>query len=123
MGAPQSRRGGVVATDALAPAGSDGGAVDRPRCAELFGRDLRALTIGLFLLLGANAFEIVGAATAMPAVLDDLGGVGAYGWAVAAPLVAAVLAAPFGGRLADRWGILRPLVIALVLFAAGLVAA
>src|SRR3954447_3719927 len=123
MGEPQTRRGGVVATDALAPAGSDGGPVDRPRFAELFGRDLRALTIGLFLLLGSNAFEIVGSATAMPAVLDDVGGVGAYGWAIAAPLVAAVLAAPFGGRVADRWGTLRPLVLTLVLFAVGLVAA
>ena len=80
------------------------------------------LTVGLFLLLGSNAFEIVGSATAMPAVLDDLGGVGAYGWAVAAPLVASVLAAPFGGRLADRWGTLRPLVLTLVLFAGGLLA-
>ena len=59
----------------------------------------------------------------MPAVLDDVGGVGAYGWAIAAPLVAAVLAAPYGGRLADRWGTLRPLVLTLVLFAVGLLAA
>jgi MFS family permease len=96
---------------------------DRPRFSELFGRDLRALTIGLVLLLGSNAFEIVGSATAMPAVLDDVGGVGAYGWAIAAPLVAAVLAAPYGGRLADRWGALRPLLLTLALFATGLVAA
>jgi len=96
---------------------------DRPRWGELFGPDLRALTIGLILLLGSNAFEIVGSATAMPAVLDDVGGVGAYGWAVAAPLVAAVLAAPYGGRMADRWGTLRPLVLTVVLFAVGLVAA
>ncbi len=98
-------------------------AAERPRWGELFGPDLRALTIGLILLLGSNAFEIVGSATAMPAVLDDVGGVGAYGWAVAAPLVAAVLAAPFGGRMADRWGTLRPLVITLLLFSAGLLAA
>lgn len=95
----------------------------RPRLGELVSPQLRILTVGLFLLLGANAFEIVGSATAMPAVLDDLGGVGAYGWAVAAPLVASVLAAPFGGRLADRWGTLRPLVVTLVLFGCGLVAA
>jgi MFS family permease len=118
-----------VTTDAPAPvatggpSSSESSAADRPRWAELFGPELRALTVGLILLLGSNAFEIIGSATAMPAVLDDVGGVGAYGWAIAAPLVAAVLAAPFGGRLADRWGTLRPLVLTLVLFAVGLLAA
>ncbi len=119
-----------MTADAPAPARPDpapatGPAVPagRPHLGELFGPDLRTLTVGLFLLLGSNAFEIVGSATAMPAVLDDLGGVGTYGWAIAAPLVAAVLAAPFGGRLADRWGTLKPLVLTLVLFAVGLAAA
>ena len=55
--------------------------------------------------------------------MDDLGGVDTFGWAIAAPLVAAVLAAPFGGPMADRWGTLRPPVVTLVLFAVGLVAA
>ena len=112
-----------MTTDAPAPVAPPGPTDERPRWGELFGPDLRALTIGLILLLGSNAFEIIGSATAMPAVLDDVGGVGAYGWAIAAPLVAAVLAAPFGGRLADRWGTLRPLVLTLVLFAVGLLAA
>ncbi len=112
-----------MTTDAPAPVAPPGPPDERPRWGELFGPDLRALTIGLILLLGSNAFEIIGSATAMPAVLDDVGGVGAYGWAIAAPLVAAVLAAPFGGRLADRWGTLRPLVLTLVLFAVGLLAA
>ena len=92
----------------------------RARFAELFGREYRILTIGTIVLLGCNAFEIIGSATAMPAVLDDLGGVGLYGAAMAAPLVASVFAAPFGGRLADRFGTLRPLVIALVVFSLGL---
>lgn len=94
----------------------------RVRFSELFAPGLRRLTIGTIVLLGCNAFEIVGAATAMPAVLDDLGGVGLYGAAVAAPLVASVFAAPTGGRLADRWGTVRPLVGALVVFTVGLVA-
>ena len=115
--------GPVPATGAGTAASSGAAPAERPGWSELFGPDLRALTIGLILLLGSNAFEIIGSATAMPAVLDDVGGVGAYGWAIAAPLVAAVLAAPFGGRLADRWGTLRPLVLALVLFATGLLAA
>jgi MFS family permease len=95
---------------------------DRARLGELFGRRYALLTIGTIVLLGCNAFEIVGAATAMPAVLDDVGGVGLFGAAIAAPLVASVFAAPFGGRLADRFGTLRPLVLALVVFSVGLLA-
>jgi MFS family permease len=91
-----------------------------PRYRELFAPQLQRLTIGTVLLLGCNAFEIIGAATAMPAVLDDLGGIDVYGWAVAASVMGSVLAAPFGGRLADRFGPLEPLIASLVLFAAGL---
>ena len=95
---------------------------DRARFSELFSRRYAVLTVGTVVLLGCNAFEIVGAATAMPAVLDDVGGVGLFGAAIAAPLVASVFAAPFGGRLADRFGTLRPLVIALSVFSVGLLA-
>lgn len=104
------------------PDGVDPTEASRVRFSELFGREYAVLTVGTIVLLGCNAFEIVGAATAMPAVLDDVGGVSLFGAAVAAPLVASVFAAPFGGRLADRFGTLRPLVLALVLFSAGLVA-
>ena len=78
-----------MTTDAPAPVGTGGpsgsepstspipsitgtSAAARPRWAELFGPELRALTVGLILLLGSNAFEIIGSATAMPAVLDDV---------------------------------------------------
>ena len=88
---------------------------------DLFSRDLIRLTVGTIVLLGCNAFEIVGSATVMPAVLDDLGGVALYGSAVAASIVGAVLSAPFGGRLADRFDTLPPLMGALGLFALGLV--
>jgi len=87
---------------------------------DLFSKDLLRLTVGTLVLLGCNAFEIVGSATVMPAVLDDLGGVALYGAAVAAPIVGAVLSAPFGGRLADRFDTLPPLLTALSLFTLGL---
>ncbi len=99
------------------PARPDGG------FRALVGRRYLALTVGLTLSMGLNAFEIIGAATAMPAVLADVGGVAFYGAAAAAPLVASLLAAPFGGRLADRFGALRPLLGAFALFALGLAGA
>ena len=104
------------------PEGPDPASSQTARFSELFGRRYWVLTVGTIVLLGCNAFEIVGAATAMPAVLDDVGGVGLYGAAVAAPLIASVFAAPLGGRLADRFGTLRPLVLALVVFSIGLLA-
>lgn len=108
--------------EATVPSDLSGEAPERARFGEIFGREYALLTIGTIVLLGCNAFEIVGAATAMPAVLDDVGGVGLFGAAIAAPLVASVFAAPLGGRLADRFGTLRPLVTALVVFSAGLLA-
>ena len=84
---------------------------------------LAPLTVGLTLSMTLVAFEIIGSATAMPAVLEDIGGVEFYGWALAAPLAGSLLAAPFGGRFADRFGPFGPLVASLLLFAVGLVGA
>ncbi|CAN5614502.1 MFS transporter [soil metagenome] len=56
----------------------------------------------------------------MPSVLYDLGGASFYGAVIAASLVVSVLSAPFGGRLADRFDTLPPLLGALGLFALGL---
>jgi MFS family permease len=114
-GSPGPSTAPVPPTSPTAPTLPDAG------YSELFSRDLIRLTIGTLVLLGCNAFEIVGSATVMPAVLDDLGGVGLYGSAVAASIVGAVLSAPFGGRLADRFDTLPPLLGALGLFAIGLV--
>ena len=94
-----------------------------PSYGALLRGGLAPLTIGLVMLILLDAFELVGAATAMPAALDDLGGIGFYGWAISAPLVASLMGAPYGGRAADRWGVRRPMVAALVLMAVGLIGA
>ena len=93
------------------------------RYTDLLRLGLAPLTVGLTLSMTLVAFEIIGSATAMPAVLEDIGGVTSYGWALAAPLAGSLMAAPFGGRLADRHGVFRPLLASLLLFALGLVAA
>lgn len=93
------------------------------RYGDLLRGGLAPLTIGLTLSMTLVAFEIIGSATAMPAVLEDIGGITFYGWALAAPLAGSLMAAPFGGRFADRFGVFVPLVVSLLLFAIGLVAA
>ena len=94
-----------------------------PSYRALLHAGLAPLTVGLVMLILLDAFELIGAATAMPAALDDLGNVGFYGWAIAAPLIASLMGAPYGGRLADRFGVRRPMVLALGLMAIGLLGA
>jgi MFS family permease len=108
------------------PAMSDTVAPDRagpPRASDLFRGGLGPLTTGICLLMALGAFDLIGSATAMPAVLDDLGGITWYGAAIAAPLVASVLSAPWAGRLADRLGVVGPLLGAIALFTVGLLLA
>ena len=93
--------------------------VKQPGYRALLTRELALLTIGAFLLMVVNAFEIIGSAAAMPAVLQDLGGTAFYGWAISAPLLASLVSAPFGGRLADRFGTRMPVALTLGLFALG----
>jgi MFS family permease len=90
-----------------------------PTARDLFRNGLAPLTIGVCLVMTISGFEVLGTATAMPAVKDDLGGLSFYGLALAAPLIASIAAIPYGGRAIDRYGPARPLTGALVLFALG----
>ncbi len=90
-----------------------------PTARDLFRNGLAPLTIGVCLVMTISAFEVLGTATAMPAVKDDLGGLSFYGLALAAPLIASIAVIPYGGRAIDRYGPARPLGGALALFAVG----
>ncbi len=90
-----------------------------PTARDLFRNGLAPLTIGVCLVMTISAFEVLGTATAMPAVKDDLGGLSFYGLALAAPLIASIAVIPYGGRAIDRYGPARPLGGALALFAIG----
>ncbi len=79
--------------------------------------------MGICLVMSITAFEVLGSATAMPAALDDLGGISFYGLALSAQLVTALAAIPYGGRLIDRFGPARPMAAALALFTVGLIGA
>lgn len=75
------------------------------------------------MLLGISiiGFESLGIATALPVVSDALGGKSLYGWAFSAFLLGQLLGTVLAGTAADRIGSRRPMAVALVLFAIGLI--
>jgi MFS family permease len=80
----------------------------------------RLLTTGLVLLVTAGAFEGLAVPTVLPDTLDDLGGLGLYGWAFAGFWLASLVGIAVAGAEADRRGPLMPLVVGALAFAGGL---
>lgn len=79
------------------------------------------LLVGLVLSIFGIAFEMIGVATAMPTVMRDLDAPQLYAWAFSTMVTGMLLATLLAGRVADRIGPLRPMVLGYVLFSAGLV--
>jgi MFS family permease len=72
------------------------------------------------MLIAATAFEALAVATIMPATAADLGGLGLYGWAFSAFLLANLVGIVVSGGIADRSGPLLPFVIGVVVLTVGL---
>lgn len=83
----------------------------------------RRLTVGMCTAVVAIAFEAIAVATALPAAARDLNGLRLYAWAFSILQVGMLLATVATGRLADRIGPARPMMVGLVVFAVGLVVA
>lgn len=83
----------------------------------------RALTIGLCATVVAIAFETIAVATAMPVAARELAGLRQYAWAFSLFLIGMLFATVVCGRLSDRIGPAKPLLVGLVIFLAGLVVA
>ena len=83
----------------------------------------RALTIGLCAIVVAIAFETIAVATAMPIAARDLEGLDYYAWAFSAFMIGMLFATVICGRLSDRIGPAKPLLVGLMIFLAGLVIA
>ena len=96
-----------------APAGGP-----RPR---LLAPAYAATTVGMFALCALVAFEATAVTTVMPTVAGDLDGLGLYALSFAAPLASGVVGMVAAGAWSDRRGPATPLVVALALFAVGLV--
>ena len=85
-----------------------------------FSAPYRLLTIGLLLTVAAWAFEALAVATILPATIDDLGGLGLYGWVFGAFMLTNVVGIAVAGGEVDRLGPARPFAIGIALFIAGL---
>ncbi|MBO0813467.1 MAG: MFS transporter, partial [Microlunatus sp.] len=80
-----------------------------------------AVAVGLCAVIVGIAFEAAAVATAMPAAARQLHGLGAYAWAYSLFTIGMLFSTVVGGRLSDRIGPARPLLLGMLIFAAGLV--
>lgn len=78
------------------------------------------LTSGIVLVVSFIAFEAIAVATVLPVVLRHLGDIRLYGWAFSAFMLAQLVGIVVAGPVVDGAGMARPLLVAVVLFAAGL---
>lgn len=83
----------------------------------------RRLTIGLCVNIIAIAFETIAVATAMPVAARDLNGLAYYAWSFSAFGIGMLFATVAAGRLSDRIGPAKPLLVGLGIFLVGLVVA
>ena len=78
------------------------------------------LLMGLVLSIFAIAFTVIGVATALPTVMEDLDALELYGWAFTTTVTGMLLSTLLAGRVADRVGPLTPMLFGYVLFTVGL---
>lgn len=83
----------------------------------------RWLTAGLLLTVAAWGFESLAVATVLPLAADDLGGLGLYGWAFGAFLLANLVVAAVAGGEVDRFGPPVPYALGIGVFVLGLAVA
>lgn len=77
------------------------------------------VTLGLMLSIFMASMEVTVVATAMPTIVSQLGGLGAYSWVFAAYLLASTTIVPIFGKLSDLYGRRPVYIAALGLFLIG----
>ena len=84
-------------------------------------RSGNALAAALVCLVTVVAFETMSVATIMPKVLDDIGGIGFYGWAFSGLALGEVMGIVIAGTWTDRVNPVRPILVGLLVYSIGLV--
>jgi MFS family permease len=98
--------------------------LERPTPRErqsIFDRRYRGLTAGILVLVTAVAFGSTAVSAVMPVAAHDLGGMGMYAWGFSGLMMASMFSAVVAGDACDRAGPVLPLVLGMVVYAAGLV--
>jgi MFS family permease len=95
----------------------------RPRPQGLWAGPHRTLLVGLVSVILLVAFEAMAVATAMPRAVAELHGLSWYGWAFSAFVAASLFGMVVSGEACDARGPLRPVVVGVGFFTAGLVLA
>ena len=98
-------------------------ATDPEATGSVFGRDFRLTTIGLIIVVTLIAFEAMSVAAALPTAARQLHGLASYGWSFTGFLIANNVALVASGMLCDRRGPRPSLILGLLLFLIGLIAA
>ncbi|TVR98496.1 MAG: DHA2 family efflux MFS transporter permease subunit [Trueperaceae bacterium] len=93
--------------------GTEGGDV------ELSRRDKTLTLVGIVMALFLGALDQTIVATALPSMVDDLGGVSRYAWVVTAYVLASTVLVPVYGKLADMLSRRRIELFAVVTFLIG----
>ncbi|UNO42884.1 MFS transporter [Streptomyces sp. MST-110588] len=100
-------------------AGAPGKSASAPDGEGVFSARYRALTAGLVLSVTLVAFLWLGVATVLPRTAEELGGLGLFGWAFTAFMLANLFGTVVAGQGADRAGPIRPYLQMFALFVIG----
>jgi EmrB/QacA subfamily drug resistance transporter len=97
-----------------------GGAATGETMADLpTRREIRAVFLGLMIVLGLGAVDQSIVATALPRIVGDLGGISHLSWVVTAYVLASTSTMPLYGKLSDQYGRKPMITIAILIFLLG----
>jgi EmrB/QacA subfamily drug resistance transporter len=82
-------------------------------------REIRAVFLGLMIVLGLAAIDQSIVATALPRIVGDLGGVSHLSWVVTAYVLTSTSTMPIYGKLSDQYGRKPVLYAAILIFLLG----
>ncbi|MQA37166.1 MDR family MFS transporter [Rugamonas aquatica] len=82
-------------------------------------KEIRAIYMGLVIMIGLAALDQSIVATALPRIVSDLGGMAHLSWVVTAYVLASTATMPLYGKLSDQYGRKPLLYTAIVIFLLG----